>query len=102
MLRSDLRGDRSPVLAAVGPMQFEVVQARMEAEFNCPVRLSPLPFQLARRTDKDALDVLATIRGVEVLERRDGSLLALFPDQWRATKTERDHPEITLEALAAG
>ncbi len=102
VLRSDLRGDRSPVLAAVGPMQFEVVQARMEAEFNCPVRLSPLPFQLARRTDKDALDVLATIRGVEVLERRDGSLLALFLDQWRATKTERDHPEITLEALAAG
>jgi peptide chain release factor 3 len=102
VLRSDLRGDRSPVLAAVGPMQFEVVQARMESEFNSPVRLSPLGFALARRTDAAALEVLSGIRGVEVLSRSDGTLLALFPDKWRVTATERDHPDITLEALAAG
>ena len=102
VLRSDLRGDQSPVLAAVGPMQFEVVQARMESEFNSPVRLSPLGFQVARRTDAESLDVLAGIRGVEVLQRADGSYLALFPDKWRVTATERDHPDITLEALAAG
>jgi len=102
VLRSDLRGDQSPVLAAVGPMQFEVVQARMESEFNAPVRLSPLSYQLARRTDADALPVLAGVRGVEVMSRSDGTLLALFPDKWRVTATERDHPDITLEPLAAG
>lgn len=102
VLRSDLRGDQSPVLAAVGPMQFEVVEERMENEFNSPIRLSRLDYQVARRTDAAALPVLAGIRGVEVLQRSDGTLLALFPDQWRVTATERANPDITLTALAAG
>jgi peptide chain release factor 3 len=42
VLRSDLRGNQSPVLAAVGPMQFEVAQARMESEFGAPIRLEHL------------------------------------------------------------
>src|SRR5690606_10457788 len=50
VLRSELRGDQEPVLAAVGPMQFEVAEARMTAEFNAPVRLEPLSYSVARRT----------------------------------------------------
>ena len=34
ILRNDTRGDAAPVMAAVGPMQFEVMQARMENEYN--------------------------------------------------------------------
>ena len=30
ILKNEARGDASPVMAAVGPMQFEVMQARME------------------------------------------------------------------------
>ena len=36
VLRSDLRGDQAPVLAAVGPMQFEVAEHRMGHEFGAP------------------------------------------------------------------
>ena len=42
------------------------------------------------------------VRGVEVLERRDGTLMVLAPDKWRITVMERDHPELTLETLLAG
>ena len=42
------------------------------------------------------------MRGVEVLQRSDGTHLALFVDQWRAMVTARDNPEIMLEALPAG
>ena len=49
VLRSDLRGDQTPVLAAVGPMQFEVVEDRMTNEFNAPIRFSRLDYQVARR-----------------------------------------------------
>ena len=38
-LSSDLRGDQAPVLAAVGPLQFEVVTDRLENEFRSPVNL---------------------------------------------------------------
>ena len=102
VLRSDLRGDQSPVLAAVGPMQFEVVQERMSNEFNSPIRLSPLDYKVARRTDAEGALALRGGRGVEVLQRSDGTLLAIFTDQWRAMATARDNPDVMLEALAAG
>ena len=59
VLRSDLRGDQSPVLAAVGPMQFEVVEDRMTNEFNSPIRFSRLDYQVARRTDAAGAAALA-------------------------------------------
>ena len=102
VLRSDLRGDQSPVLAAVGPMQFEVVQERMANEFNSPIRLSPLDYRVARRTDAAGAVALAGGRGVEVLQRSDGTYVAIFTDQWRATATARDNPDVLLEPLPAG
>lgn len=102
VLRSDLRGDQSPVLAAVGPMQFEVVQERMTNEFNSPIRLSRVDYSVARRTDAEGAVALAGKRGTEVLQRSDGTYLALFVDQWRASSTARDNPDVLLEALPAG
>ncbi len=102
VLRSDLRGNQSPVLAAVGPMQFEVAQARMEAEFGAPIKLERLGYGLARRTDAESAEELSKIRGLEVLSRADGTLMVLAPDKWRISVVERDHPELTLETLLAG
>src|ERR1019366_4299243 len=50
VLRSDLRGDQAPVLAAVGPMQFEVAEHRMAHEFNSPISLDRRGCALGRRT----------------------------------------------------
>ncbi|MAS56067.1 peptide chain release factor 3 [Nocardioides sp.] len=102
VLRSDLRGNQAPVLAAVGPMQFEVAQARMEAEFGAPIRLERLGYTQARRTDAASVAGLSAVRGLEVLERGDGTLLVLAPDKWRISVVERDHPELTMETLVAG
>ena len=99
VLRSDLRGDQAPVLAAVGPMQFEVLAARMETEFKAPVRLDRLDYSLALRTEPSAAETLGGLRGAEVLERSDGVYLALFTDSWRARSIARDHPDLVLEEL---
>lgn len=99
VLRSDLRGEQAPVLAAVGPMQFEVAEDRMNHEFHAPCSLEPLGFSLARRTTKDWVDTLARERSVEVLSRSDGELLALFSDRWRLAGVEREHEGIVLEPL---
>jgi peptide chain release factor 3 len=101
VLRSDLRGDQAPVLAAVGPMQFEVATHRMENEFNAPVTLDRLEYSLARKTNREWGKVLDRESGVEVLERGDGELLALFAGQWRLTRVLRDHPDVLLEPLVA-
>jgi peptide chain release factor 3 len=102
VLRSDLRGDQAPVLAAVGPMQFEVVQHRMAAEFNAAVELSPLEYSIARRTDPASAPVLDRESGVEVLTRTsDGAVLALIAGRWRLDRLRRDRPEAVLEPLIA-
>ncbi len=102
VLRSDLRGNQSPVLAAVGPMQFEVAVARMESEFGAPIKLETLGYTQARRTDAASAAELDAVRGLEVMARNDGTLLVLAPDKWRISVVERDHPELTLEPLLAG
>ncbi|MGC4933883.1 peptide chain release factor 3 [Gordonia sp. DT30] len=102
VLRNDLRGDASPVLAAVGPMQFEVMTARMKAEYNVDTVIEPLGYTLARRTDADSAAELDRQRGVEVFTRSgDGVLLALFSDKWRLQYIEKEHPGLTLEPLVA-
>jgi peptide chain release factor 3 len=102
VLRSDARGDQAPVLAAVGPLQFEVVAHRMEHEFNAPVELTRLDYSIARATDAASAATLMGSRGVEVFTRSlDGSLLAVFTDKWRLRAIEREHPGLTLTPLLA-
>jgi peptide chain release factor 3 len=102
VLSSDLRGDQAPVLAAVGPLQFDVVLHRLEHEFGARAELDHLDYTLARRTDADGARALAGQRAIEVLTRRhDGTLLVLFGDKWRLGQLRREHPEILLEPLIA-
>jgi peptide chain release factor 3 len=103
VLASDLRGDQAPVLAAVGPLQYDVVLHRLEHEFGARAELDHLDYSMARRTDADGARTLAGQRAVEVLTRRhDGALLALFSDKWRLAQVQREHPDILLEPLIAG
>ncbi|EKT79735.1 peptide chain release factor 3 [Rhodococcus opacus M213] len=101
VLRSDKRGDQAPVLAAVGPMQFEVAAHRMAAEFSSPLQLEHLNYTLVRRTHPTDVAFLDQQRSVEVLTRTDGTLLALFSDQWRLAAIEREHPHLHLDELVA-
>lgn len=82
-------------------MQFEVVTARMMAEFNVETRMENLAYTLARRTDAESAPELSRQRGVEVFTRSDGALLALFSDKWRLQYIEKELPSLTLEPLVA-
>ncbi|MEY8018348.1 peptide chain release factor 3 [Mycobacterium servetii] len=101
VLRSDLRGDQAPVLAAVGPMQFEVASHRMGGELSAPIQLEHLSYTVARRTRPEDAPFLQAQRGVEVLTRTDGALLALFSDKWWMETLLRNNPDLVLEPLIA-
>ena len=102
VLVSEARGDGAPILAAVGPLQFEVATFRMEHEFNAPVRIERLSYSLARLPTAADLEILAGRRGIEIARRSDGTTLALFEDVWRVRSLEREHPSLTLAPLPAG
>jgi len=101
VLRDKDTGDQAPMLAAVGPMQFEVAVHRLENEFGAPVELSPTSYKVARRTDAASADALRAMTGVTVLERGDGALLALFESPYWLQRVEGEQPELTLDRLVA-
>ncbi|NNK92678.1 MAG: peptide chain release factor 3, partial [Acidimicrobiia bacterium] len=101
VLRDPDLGDQAPVLAAVGPMQFEVATHRLENEFGAPVELNMTNYQVARRTDAASTPELRAMQGVDVLERADGTRLALFESPYWLDRLLGDRPELVLEKLVA-
>jgi peptide chain release factor 3 len=93
------RGEREPILAAVGEMQFEVALHRLETEFGANVQLEPTEFTVARRTDFKGKEGLSALWGVEVATKRDGTVLALFRSAHRLEAIQRDRPDITLDPI---
>ena len=91
--------DPAKVLAAVGPMQFEVVADRMDREFGAQLRLEALPYTLARRVVAPDPDVLNRIPGTEVLRRAGGEPIAVFTDKWKLGRVATHAPEVALEPI---
>jgi peptide chain release factor 3 len=101
VLRDRDLGDQAPMLAAVGPMQFDVASWRLEHEFGAPTELRVTNYKVARRTDEESAPALRAMRGVDVLARSDGTLLALFESPYWLERIQSEQPELTLERLLA-
>jgi peptide chain release factor 3 len=95
----DPNGDPTPVLGAVGQMQFEVFAHRLEHEFGAAIELSPTPHTVARRTDAATVAQLPSTGGVLVLRQRDGTMLALFESTWLLQRIETQHPDWCLDPI---
>lgn len=101
VLISETRGEGAPILAAVGPMQFDVATERMNSEFRAPIELERLPYHVVRLVgDQRQRDTLRT-RNSEVLDRRDGAALAVFTDDIAMRSLVRLHPELDLRHVVA-
>ena len=99
VLHSDRRGAQAPVLAAVGPMQFDVAKHRMEHEFGSPIRLEPLGYSVARAVTAAAMPIVDSRPGAESLTREDGLHVAVFADKWRLASVEKDLPAGALTPI---
>ena len=94
-------GDASPVLAAVGQLQFDVFANRLEFEFNAPIAFSPASYQAIRVTDKESADVLRQKPGVRSRARFSGDLVALFENKNALQRIEQNEPELRLDPIVA-
>ncbi len=91
--------DPTPILAAVGVMQFDVLSHRMEHEFGAAISLSGPHERTVRRTDEATAERLIALGGVDVLRRGDGVLLAVFQSPYWLARVASDHPDWTLEQI---
>lgn len=89
---------RIPLLAAVGPLQFEIVQYRMETEYNAPSRLEGTPWILARWV-KPASAVSGKLElpsGARVARDRADQPVLLFPSEWSERYFRENHKDLEL------
>ena len=48
LFREPEGGSASWILGAMGPLQFDVMKHRLKTEYGVELRLSPLPYKIAR------------------------------------------------------
>ena len=93
---------RDPILAAVGQLQLEVVQYRLENEYGVQTRLEPLEFSVARWVvgGWPALENVGRLFNCRVVRDSWDRPVLLFRNDWNLNQLREDHPELELSAVA--
>ncbi|AOS46267.1 Peptide chain release factor 3 [Lacunisphaera limnophila] len=97
------------LLAAVGPLQFEVVQWRLQSEYGAESRLTPTPWTVLRwlqipdsmQTPNKGFDFtrLIVATGVSFGSDKFDHPIGLFPNEWTMRYFTEKNPEIKLLEL---
>jgi peptide chain release factor 3 len=79
-------GSKVPIVAAVGPLQFEVVQYRLESEYGAPSSLEQTEWKFLRwlspEIPRERIRSLLVPTGAALVEDARGDLAILFPGDW--------------------
>ena len=95
----------STLLAAVGPLQFEVVQWRLQSEYGAESRLTPTPWNLLKWLEPHpALQnpgAIVVASGVSFGADKYDHPVVLFPNDWTMRYFVEKNPELKLLDLPA-
>ena len=93
---------RDPILAAVGQLQLEVVQYRLEHEYGVQTRIEPLGFSVARWVcgGWPALEKVGRIFNCKSVRDAWDRPVLLFKNDWNLNQLAEDHPDLELSAVA--
>jgi peptide chain release factor 3 len=93
---------RDPILAAVGQLQFEVVQFRLQSEYGVETQLDLLPYNLARWVEGgwDVLQKVGRLFNMLTVKDTYNRPVLLFRNEWNMNQVQADHPELKLNAIA--
>ncbi|MFA6242602.1 MAG: peptide chain release factor 3 [Candidatus Hydrogenedentales bacterium] len=89
-----------PLLGAAGPLQFEIVQYRLQQEYGAESHVEMAPWTIARWLDPQVSpSSLSLPSGVRhALDGRGRSVL-LFSDRWRLIRFSELNPNLALESV---
>ena len=95
---------RVPLLGAVGPLQFEVVQYRLQSEYGAESRLEQAAWSVIRwiqpgATIPEPFDDTKLPTGARAAKDASGNLVLLFPNTWTCNYFIERNPEIPLTEL---
>jgi peptide chain release factor 3 len=94
---------RVALLAAVGPLQFEVVQYRLESEYGATSRLESAPWTVVRwlppEFKEPELDALVLPSGARLAFDMGNNPVVLFANDWSANYFRETNPKAPLSHL---
>jgi peptide chain release factor 3 len=86
-----------PILGAVGTLQFDVVQSRLQEEYGVTIAVDALPFVCARWI-KGPDEALKRVNwpgsGFLQVRDRNQSLVGLFTSVWELNYLKRENPDV--------
>lgn len=90
------------MLAAVGQLQFEVVQARLQNEYKVESLMEPLSYTLARWVEGgweavDKADADGKLFNIMICQDRWGRPVLLFRNDWKAASLAEEEPYLELK-----
>ena len=90
------------MLAAVGQLQFEVVQARLQNEYNVESVMEPVSYSLARWADGgwdavDKADADGKLFGIMIVQDRWQRPVLLFRNDWKAASLAEEEAYLELK-----
>jgi peptide chain release factor 3 len=93
---------REPILAAVGQLQFEVIQFRLLNEYGVATTLEPLAYNLARWVAGgwQALEKAGRLFNTLTVKDNWGRPVLLFKNEWNLQQVKEDCPELQLNTTA--
>jgi peptide chain release factor 3 len=96
------QGLKDPILGAVGALQLEVLQYRLQHEYGAEMALERLPYTVARWITGPGFDPAAFELEVDALcvVDRDKHPLALFKSDWNLSYAQGRHPGWTFAPTA--
>ncbi len=90
---------RVPLLGAVGPLQFEVVQYRLQTEYGAEARLESGPWKLMRWVISGTVDEAKLPSGARLATDVAGQTVILFLEEWSCNFFTERNPDVTLATL---
>jgi peptide chain release factor 3 len=92
-----------PLLAAVGPLQFEVTQYRLQNEYGAESRLEQAPWTVVRwlppEMKEPELEALSLPTGARLAFDHEQQPVVLFSNDWSANYFAQNHPKVPLSLL---
>ena len=92
-----VHGRREPILGVVGPLQLEVVEARLKQEYNVDCKIEPISYVALRWVKcepKQLSDLENRSTGILRAVDRDERPVLLFESTWGLNYIQQQNPEI--------
>ncbi|MCB1178685.1 MAG: peptide chain release factor 3 [Leptospiraceae bacterium] len=87
-------GSGNPIIGAMGQLQFEVFQRRLQDEYNVKTNIAMLPYSVCRWVKKESVQNLPT--SVNQINDKEGRVAVMFEGEWEFNYFMKNNPEIEL------